>query len=231
MSDDEFEKGEDAFFFDWQKGARSQYAFDEDDWSVPQGGAQSWPSDLDLLNRQRLLCDSYAGDRKEGARVKLPDGELIKDDYSPTGYLMGPAASNGADLSAVAEAGRDLHDTLLFKSVGVGFKRMFHLLYQGIHDNVAHGGHFDTQRRHDPTGKDGYRQYPQFRDDANVNVGVFMQQVGFTKEMTLFISGFYALLWSHNAQPMSPQTYFLDPRTELFISTGYDIGASGVLDR
>jgi hypothetical protein len=212
----------------------SHYDPDQDDWGFSEyQGTQSWLSTIDLFNRQPLLCDAYAGNSKEGVPVKLPNGELIRDYHSSTGYLMGPAATNGADLLAVAKEGRRLRP--LVNGLGrdeTGIAAA--LLIERIRQNVGRGGHFDTQRRRDITAHDGLRQYRQFRDDANVNVGVLMQQAGFSREETLWISGLYAnnpFSRSENARPMSPQSHFLELRTEDFIKVGWDIAASGILDR
>jgi hypothetical protein len=185
---------------------------------------QSWHSSIDLLNRQPLLCDPVLGDRKEdGAPVRKPSGELIPDRDSPTGFLMAPpGAPNLAKVAEVARAQGELFRQMLHSP----FTATDALTILGISlgTNLGHAGTFDYQR--EGSYLEGYTQHRQFRDISNVNVGVFAQQFGLSKEEILSIAGTFARARSSNADPSQP--YSLDRRTREFIELGYAIGASGV---
>jgi hypothetical protein len=91
----------------------------------------------------------------------------------------------------------------------------------GIH--LGQGGVYDYQREGNRIK--GFTQLPQFRNVANVNVGLFCQQAGLPLEAALGIAGTYAALFSSNSD--SSQPYFLDKRTAEFIKVGYELGKSG----
>lgn len=60
------------------------------------------------------------------------------------------------------------------------------ILLVGLGTKLGHAGTFDYQR--EGSFLEGYTQHPQFRDISNVNVGVFAQQAGLSKEEILFCS-------------------------------------------
>jgi hypothetical protein len=184
----------------------------------------SWRSLLDLLNYQPLFCYSLKGDSNEyGAPVRLPGDKLIPDPDSPTGFLMSP--SGAANLAKVAEAGRALGERYrLIDYVSDNPLEAFAFLTVALGTNLGHAGTFDYQR--EGSWLEGYRQHPLFRDISNVNVGVFGQQFGLSKEELLFISGKFARIKSSNADPSQP--YSLDAKTREWIEVGYGIGASGI---
>ena len=72
----------------------------------------------------------------------------------------------------------------------------------------------------------GWTQSRQFRDVANFNVGLYMQQAGFTLDEALSIAGRFANIFSGNKKPEEP--YGLDPDTKKFIEVGYGVGESGM---
>lgn len=183
------------------------------------------PSIVDLLNRLPLLCDPIMGDQTGfGAPMRTPDGELVRDDYTK-GFLMGPL---GADLAKVAEAGRSLGDlTKTMLENPNSSSDTLAVLGSGLLLNLGHGGTFDYQRV--GSYSDGFTQYRQFRDIADVNVGLFAQQAGLSKDETLSVSGFFARNLSSNTHPSEP--YSLDPRTRVLIEQGYALGESGAFNR
>lgn len=134
-----------------------------------------------------------------------------------------------ADAGNVAERGRRtgtayfgmLNDPAASGSAGV------YLIGQLAVD-LGHGGRFDYQRQGTPILGDltGWRQSRQFRDVANFNVGLYMQQAGFTLNETLSIAGTFASLRSDNKK--SDQPYGLDAQTAEFIKIGYEAGAKGM---
>ena len=157
----------------------------------------------------------------QGVAVQLPNGQNIADPKSPTGKLMSPVA----DLSVVAAEGR---------RIGAAYRSMLNdpmgtesapgLLAGSLGVNVGQGGSFDYQRQGNSIA--GFTQLPQFRNVANVNVGLLSQQAGLTLEETLTFAGRFASLRSRNANPSGP--YGLDPETAQFIITGFNLSKTGV---
>ena len=90
--------------------------------------------------------------------------------------------------------------------------------------NLGQGGTFDYQRRHYPPEKDGLSQLRQFRSIANINVGLFCQQLGLSLDQTLWLAGYYAVKNSSNRNLLRPP-YLLDSNTQKYIETGHEIGA------
>jgi len=155
----------------------------------------------------------------------LPDGSNVPDHNSPTGLLMSPYAGSGD----VAERGR-LTGAIYFGMINHSAEPVApnsYLLSQLALD-LGHGGRFDYQRQGIPMLGDltGWKQSPQFRDVANFNVGLYMQQAGFTLDETLSIAGKFASIRSSNKRPGLP--YGLDPQTAEFIEVGYNSGTKGV---
>ncbi|MBY5475293.1 hypothetical protein HFO86_34685 [Rhizobium leguminosarum] len=192
------------------------------------GPSNFWVSSLDLLGRQPLLRNpmDMLGDRgAEGVPVRLPNGKVIENPFTWSGYVVGPASAN---LAKVAEAGRAL---------GNNFSEMLSNPYAdegaslylatGLGAYVGQGGKFDYQR--EGSFLTGYTPHRHFRDISNVNVGLLAQQAGLTLEETLSISENFARVFSSNARPSEP--YSLDPRTKYFIEVGFQIGVSGVYNR
>ncbi len=161
-------------------------------------------------------------DKSPGHPVMLPNGQTIPDSKSPTGLLMSPVSS----LQNVADAGRysgAVYMSLLSNpETAVGAPAY---LFTTIGANVGQGGTFDYQRSENFIT--GFTQYRQFRDVANFNVGLFMQQTGsFSLNDTLTIAGLYASVGSSNRKPGQP--YGLDSTTAEWIVKGYNAGSSGV---
>ena len=135
-----------------------------------------------------------------------------------------------ADASNVAERGRGTGETYLavLNNPAMGLEEATaHLVIQLALD-LGHGGRFDYQRQGIPTLGDwtGWEQSPQFRDVANFNVGLYMQQAGFTLDETLSIAGRFASIRSINRRPELPHR--LDPQTAEFIKVGYNAGMKGM---
>jgi RHS repeat-associated protein len=165
--------------------------------------------------------EKSANQNNQGVEVQLPSGQTIPDTNSPTGNLMSPVA----DLSAVAAAGYQTGATyfwILSNPEAAAGANLY--LYSQLGLNVGQGGTFDYQRQGNMIT--GYTQLPQFRDVSNFNVGLFSQQAGLTLNETLATAGLFASAFSSNARPNQP--YGLDPRTAQFITTGFNIGQSGV---
>lgn len=161
----------------------------------------------------------------QGFPVVLPDGSNVPDRNSPTGLLMSPYA----DASNVAERGRRTGATyfgMINSSVETGDPNA--CLVAKLALDLGHGGRFDCQRQDIPMLGDltGWTQSRQFRDVANFNVGLYMQQAGFTLDETLSIAGTFASLRSDNKKPDQP--YGLDAQTAEFIKIGYEAGAKGM---
>lgn len=160
----------------------------------------------------------------QGAAVQLPNGQDIPDPRSPTGHLMSPVAS----LSAVAEAGRETRAAYLSllnnPETALGAAPY---LVTSLGINLGHGGTFDYQRKGNHVT--GFTQFPQFKNVSNVNVGLFSQQAGLTLNETLKAAGTFAKLFSSNARPNQP--HGLEPETAQFITTGFNLGKSGVFNQ
>lgn len=162
-----------------------------------------------------------SGPKTPGVEVRLPNGQTIPNEFSPTGTLMSPVA----DLSAVATAGRDAGSAYLtllnHPDTALG---AVPFLLTALGTNVGQGGKFDYQRQGNHLT--GFTQLPQFRDVSNVNVGLFCQQAGLTLNETLKVAGAYARVFSGNAAKDKPNG--LNSRNAQFITTGFEFGRSGV---
>ncbi|MEO7691551.1 MAG: hypothetical protein ABIS51_19870 [Sphingomonas sp.] len=157
-----------------------------------------------------------------GHPVRLPNGHHIRDDHSDSQLLMSPRD----DLNDVAAAGREAGKS--YRAIRDNPRTSGSQEFSIIADmarNVGQGGKFDYQR--EGNFATGFKQYRQFRNVSNFNVGLFMQQTGlYTLEQTLDISGKFASLFSSNYRKDQP--HGLDPQTERWIRIGYNTGASGV---
>ena len=169
--------------------------------------------------------DPQKEDRFDGEIVVLPDGSAIKDEGSPTGYLLAPPSK--PDLRDVAAKGRRIGEAyraaLANPETSAG-ALPYLALQLGL--DLGHAGTYDYQRSGNRIT--GYTQYPRFFPIANVNVGLLGQQAGLPLEDLLTIAGRFAALFSSNADPNAP--YGLDPKTLHYIKRGYEIGQTGVFD-
>ena len=157
-----------------------------------------------------------------GVPIILPDGSSAGG-VEAGSLLMSPTA----DLGPVAAAGRRVRATYLSllknpdtKVGALGF------LYASLLTNVGQGGRFDFQRQGGYLSE--FKQYRQFREVSNFNVGLFCQQAGLTLEETFAAAGMYARMFSSNASPDNP--WGLDPRNKIMTESGYSIGASGMFE-
>lgn len=175
-------------------------------------------------NDRSDLVDRKAAQRSDtknpGVEVRLPNGQAVPDEFSPTGKLMSPVG----DLTAVATAGREAGATFLSlrNNPDTALGAIPYLLTV-LAVNVGQGRKFDYQRQGNHLT--GFTQLRQFRDVSNVNVGLFCQQAGLTLNETLSISGSFAKLFSGNAKPDQPND--LDAITAQFIVAGFELGRSG----
>ena len=154
--------------------------------------------------------------KRRDARAKpvtLPDGSTIPNRFSPTGVVRGPE-NNLADVAAEGRRIYEYHLEMERRGQVGGEAEAYRLTMIGL--AVGHAGTYDYQR--EGSFLKGYIQHPQYRDVANVNVGLLCQQAGLTLEMTLIISGRFARFFSSNWDPKAP--YGLDPRTAEFIRKG-----------
>jgi hypothetical protein len=163
-------------------------------------------------------------EQMQGRIVQLPNGDLVPNAYSDSGYLMSPFS----DLGDVAAAGRSAPERVK-ELMGYDLLHVRSYIRKVIGDAVSQGGTWDYQRRQYAFGKDGFTQLRQFRDVANFNVGLYCQQAGLPLDMVLDEAGKYAAKNSKNAAP--DQLHGLDPRTREQIELGYKIGLSGVFNR
>lgn len=160
-------------------------------------------------------------DPSPGVAVVFPDGSTVADPQSPTGKLMAPVA----DLSAVAEAGRETREKVRALAVTPIAARLYLAAALGL--NLGHGGTFDYQRRGNMIT--GYTHLQQFEKVSNLNVGLFAQQAGLTLEEVLDIAGTFARNFSDNTDPSQP--FGLSATQLKFITRGYQIGESGMFDK
>ena len=198
------------------------------------------------LLQHPLSAASYdpASENWRGHELVLPDGSTIADSdiktsRSPTGHVMTPYLN----LDEVAAAGRQVGEGYRSRLARYGedsdIPREF-FAWHALRD-VATGGRFDYQRKgnqfaglaahflHGHPRAFQFTQLRQFLPIANINVGVWSQQAGFTLDQTLTLAGRFAGEFSSNARPDT--RYGLDPRTEHFIREGYKIGQSSMFDR
>jgi hypothetical protein len=160
-------------------------------------------------------------DPSPGEAVVLPDGLTIPSIESPTGQVMSPVV----DLSPVAAAGRQ---------AGSGYRAMLDnpqtaplapfYLATALGVSLGHAGTFDYQRRGNIIT--GYTQLPQFREVANINVGIFAQQAGLTLDETLKLAEVFA--WGRSNNYHHDQSNGLDDKTAQFIRSGFNIAKTGV---
>ena len=164
----------------------------------------------------------------QGRHVVLPNGKMVTNPYSDTGYLVSPTS----DLSAVAGAGRQAglqYQQMLSSPDPDVQQAALPQFVTSINAAVSQGGDFDYQRTRAGYFS-RYTQLPQFRDVSNFNVGVYLQQTGkFSEEDTLSLAGSFARLFSGNYSP--DQSYGLAPRTADLIRTGFRTAASGVFGK
>lgn len=157
----------------------------------------------------------------DGEVVVLPDGSKVPDSHSPTGFMMSPVA----DLSHVAAAGREMNhiysNQVMNPETAAG---ALPYRYASLFLNLHHGGTFDYQRQ--GNWITGYKEFRQFANLSNFNIGLFSQQAGLTLDEALSASGLYAHSFSSNAKPDRP--YGLDPDKVKFIQAGYDAGKTGM---
>lgn len=164
-------------------------------------------------------------DPSPGEAVVLPNGLTIPSVDSPTtGQVMSPVA----DLTPVAAAGRQ---------AGLGYRAMLDnpqtaplapfYLATALGTSLGHGGTFDYQRRGNIIT--GYTQLPQFREVANINVGIFAQQAGLSLDETLKLAETFAWLRSNNYR--HGQSNGLDSQTAQYITSGFNIAQTGVFGR
>lgn len=150
----------------------------------------------------------------------LPNGQTVPDQFSPTGNLMSPVA----DLSEVVVTGHLIGDTYSSLLSDPEFSSGAYLyLMSALNTAVGQGGTYDYQR----TGNriTGFKQFPQYRDVSNFNVGLVTQAAGLTLDETLSIAGGLAYFESSNYNPNNP--YGLSLQTAAFIRLGYYYGQSG----
>lgn len=157
----------------------------------------------------------------QGVPVVTQNGQMVPDQFSPTGNLMSPVA----DLSAIVVTGRRIGATYstLLNSLEASGSALPYLL-SALNEAVGQGGTYDYQRRRNPfNGK--YFQLRQFRDVSNFNVGLTTQSAGLTLDETLSIAGDLAYFESSNYSPDNP--YGLSLQTAAFIRLGFAYGQSG----
>jgi hypothetical protein len=158
-----------------------------------------------------------------GKELVLSNGKWVADPSSPTGDVMTPFN----DLKGVAAAARRAKEEHpgweLSQNIALWDKKALDELEAVLKTNLGQGGTFDYQRRHYPPGKGGLTQLRQFRSIANINVGLFAQQLGLSLKETLGLAAYYALKNSSNRNLLRPP-YFLDADTQKYIETGYEIG-------
>jgi len=164
---------------------------------------------------------------REGKPVVLPGGERVKSDEadSTTGYLMSPYE----DLSHVAEAGREARRKAIRRGLDTwNYKETQNYARALAREQIGQGGDLDYQRYLPRDGISDFEQRRHFRDVANFNVGLFMQQAGVGLKETLEAAGAYAEDNSSNHRP--GERHGLDPRTRRWIERGWRVGASKIFD-
>jgi hypothetical protein len=138
----------------------------------------------DKGNRYKTITDLP----RDAVEVTRPDGSLIDDLHSTTGFLMAPPY---ADFKRVYATGIQTAPTDV----------------SAIINSVTQEGAFDYQR--DATDKVFYDAY---RHSANYAVGVFMAGVGFPRELAVAISQSYAFFRSKETEEDRQQQVFWTKR-------------------
>lgn len=159
----------------------------------------------------------------EGEHLLLSNGKWVVDPNSPTGYVLTPSNDLKNVVAAARQAKADHPDWKLSDDLALLSKKTRDELEALLRANLGQGGTFDYQRRHYAPGKDGFTQLRQFRSIANINVGLFCQQLGLSLRETLGLAGLYAVKNSNNRNLLN-LPYVLDTDTEKYIRIGYEIG-------
>lgn len=127
---------------------------------------------------------------EHGTHVVMPNGKMVANSYSKTGYLVSPVA----DLSPVADAGRQAGTLFrqMLASPGTDLQQAaLPQFVSSINAAVGQAGVFDYQRSGNRLTS--LTQFPEFRDVSNFNVGLYMQQTGqFSEKETLSLAGKFA---------------------------------------
>ncbi len=166
----------------------------------------------------------------EGENLLLSNEKWVVDANSPTGYVITPFKDDLKSIAAAAKRAKAEHpDWELSQGLLLMDKKTRDELEAVLRANLGQAGTFDYQRRRYPPGKDGLTQLRQFRSIANINVGLFCQQLGLSLDQTLWLAGYYAVKNSSNRNFLRPR-YFLDSDTEKYIRTGYEIGAEKLFE-
>ena len=172
--------------------------FNRDQQRVPVGqyGGGRWADNG--AGESGVATDAQLGSQKltQGSHVVLPNGKMVANPYSNTGYLAAPVP----DLSPVADAGRQagaLYQQMLNSpdtDIQQGALPQF---VSSIDAAVGQTGTFDCQRSGNRLT--GLIQFPEFRDVSNFNGGLYMQQTGqFSEDDTLSLAGTFARYFSSN---------------------------------
>jgi hypothetical protein len=159
----------------------------------------------------------------EGEHLLLSNGKWVVDPNSPTGYVMTPSNDLKHVVAAARHAKAEHPDWKLSNDLALLNKKTRDELEAVLRANLGQGGTFDYQRRPYAPGKDGFTQLRQFRSIANINVGLFCQQLGLSLRETLGLAGLYAVKNSSNRNLLN-LPYVLDADTEKYIRVGYEIG-------
>jgi hypothetical protein len=175
--------------------------------------------------RGRWTSSSGAADANADGSPSARPVQVAANDTGATSDDNGPLMSRVRDIREVAAAGR---------RVGTTYQQLLHnpatapgvfgYLIAELGVNLGHGGIFDDQR--EGNSVTGFKQFPQFQDVSNFNVGLFCQQAGLTREETLTVAGRFARMFSSNSRRDQP--YGLHPRQKKYIEKGYAAGASGM---
>ena len=156
-----------------------------------------------------------------GTFVTLPDGTLPVDSGGNPLHIPSPVS----DLRPVAAAGRAAGEELAI-ALPPDDSMAQALFLTRVGQDLATGGRFDFQRSGGQIDGllHGFEFHKEFVNVSNVNVGLWLQQAGYSLHDTLKLAGTYAAHFS--GQTARRTQYGLTTDQEDYITTGWKLGAS-----
>ena len=155
--------------------------------------------------------------------VLLPNGKLPTDAEGHSIRIPTPKA----DLSEVARAGRDAGATYA-AGLASGYEGAVPMFYGEMSAALAPGGRFDYQR----SGNQiiglllgNFEHHNRYVNVSNVNVGLWLQQAGYTLEEALRLAGDYSKRFS--GQTTRRTDYGLTEEQQKYTILGWRLGESG----
>lgn len=185
---------------------------------VPSAAGASYAPVPPPTSSSRKGYEGGAGD----TFVRLPDRTLPTDAEGTPLHIRSPTA----DLSAVAAAGRAAGANYA-AGLARGYEGAVPAFYGEATSALAPGGRFDFQRSGNQIAGllFGFEQLTQYRDVSNVNVGLWLQQAGYSLEDALAFAGEYSKRFSGQTEKRT--RYGVTELQQYYAIVGWRMGESG----